>query len=797
MRRRSQVLRIPIDIKFKGRKRLLIMSKKNKKKKKHKKFWVIVKLQFAILFLIVAAIGLYYGIRNGSQIQVLRANAIKNVSESSKDTFRASQTSVVYDADGNLISTLKGEKDLYYLESDKIPYFVKAAFVSVEDKKFFRHNGIDIKAIIRAAKSIVQNRAVTQGGSTITQQLSRNIFLSHEVSWERKVAEIFTALELEKKYTKDEILEFYINNIYFSNGYYGIQAASKGYFNKDVSELTLSQITFLCAIPNNPSLYDPVEHLQNTLKRRNRILKEMLEDNRITKEEYKEAIKEEITLNRPEITKQNYVETYTYYCATRALMEEQGFQFKNVFTSSTEKEQYEEEYNELYNECQQSLFTAGYRIYTSIEMDKQNELQTSLDENLAEFSSVNEGGTYELQGAATCIDNSTGLVVAIVGGRTQETNGYTLNRAYQSFRQPGSTIKPLIVYTPILEKGYTPNSTVLDAPIEDGPSNSGDSYSGSISLRRAVEKSKNTVAWRLLQELTPEVGISYLEKMNFSKLDERDKTLAAALGGFTNGVNTVEMASGYTAIENNGNFRAPTCIVKITDADGNILIQGESGERNIYQENAARMMTDVLKSVIESGTGKGLGLSNMPSAGKTGTTNDNKDGWFVGFTRYYTTSVWVGYDIPQKIPGLFGGSYPGAIWHQFMEKIHTGLEYLDFVPYASYQAPKQNQVDIPDDSQQNTDTTNQEEIKEEEQEQATEENKEEEKKEEEDDNKEETPTKEEEPTTPKDDSTDQNKGQKEPEGESPKDEETNQEKPSADQNTPATNEENTNSTVNQ
>ncbi|RDU25101.1 transglycosylase domain-containing protein [Anaerosacchariphilus polymeriproducens] len=781
------------------------MSKKNKKKKKHKKFWVIVKLQFAILFLIIAAIGLFYGIRNGSQIQVLRANAIKNISESTKDTFRASQTSVVYDADGNLISTLKGEKDLYYLESDKIPYFVKAAFVSIEDKKFYRHNGIDIKAIIRAAKSIVQNRAVTQGGSTITQQLSRNIFLSHEVSWERKVAEIFTALEMEKKYTKEEILEFYINNIYFSNGYYGIQAASKGYFNKDVNELTLSQMTFLCAIPNNPSLYDPVEHLKNTLKRRNRILKEMLEDNLISKDEYNQALKEEITLNRPEITKQNYVETYTYYCATRALMEERGFQFKNVFSSTSEKDSYEEEYNELYNECQQTLFTAGYRIYTSIEMDKQKELQTSVDENLAEFTTVNEGGTFELQSAATCIDNNTGLVVAIVGGRSQDTNGYTLNRAYQSFRQPGSTIKPLVVYTPILERDYTPNSTVLDAPIEDGPSNSGGSYSGSISLRRAVEKSKNTVAWRLFQELTPEVGISYLEKMNFSKLDERDKNLAASLGGFTNGVNTVEMASGYTAIENNGNFRAPTCIIKITDADGNILIQGESGERNIYQENAARMMTDVLKSVIVSGTGKGLGLSNMPSAGKTGTTNDNKDGWFVGFTRYYTTSVWVGYDMPKEIPGLFGATYPGAIWHQFMEKIHTGLESLDFVPYASYHAPTENQANVPSEQEQNTDTTKQEEVKEEEQEQEDKKDKQEEeddKKEEEEDDKkeEESNEKEEDPKTPKDDSTNQdNSDQENPENETPKEEETNQdneEKTPTGQENPPTNEENGNTDTN-
>ena len=270
---------------------------------------------------------------------------------------------------------------------------------------------------------------------------------------------------------------------------------------------------------------------------------------------------------------------------------------------------------------------------------------------------------------------------AIVGGRNQNLAGYTLNRGYQSFRQPGSAIKPLIVYTPALERQYTPDTIVSDAKIEDGPSNAGGSYEGDITLRRAVEKSKNTVAWNLLQELTPKVGLSYLKEMNFSKLDAKDENLTSALGGLTNGVSPIEMTAAYATLENEGKYREPTCIVKITDADGVTLYENQMEEKQVYKVNASRMMTDMLVSVMQEGTGKGLALDNMPCAGKTGTTNDNKDGWFAGYTSYYTTCVWVGYDMPKELPGLSGASYPGAIWKTFMEQIHQGLAPVNFNPY--------------------------------------------------------------------------------------------------------------------
>ena len=653
-------------------------SRKKRRKKKSKKM-AFLKLQLVFIAMFLVMLGVYFGSGLGGKINELHADAVKLVHSSGEEAFRASETSVVYDVNGNLISTLKGDKDVYYLEYADIPENVKTAFISIEDKKFFEHPGVDVKAIMRAAVSYVKNGRVTQGGSTITQQLSRNIYLSHQVSWERKAEEIFISLELEKIYSKTKILEYYINNIYFANGYYGIEAASRGYFNKSTHELSLSQVAFLCAIPNNPTIYDPIDHPDSTIKRRDRILKNMYEDGIITKTEYDAAKAEVITLNVQEKEQQNYIETFIYYCATKELMQLEGFKFEYEFESDKLREEYEERYNEAYAVAQKLLYSNGYEIHTSINPDLQAKLQAAVDEQLSEFDDVNEEGIYKLQGAGTCIDNSTGLVCAIVGGRSQEVTGYTLNRAFQSFRQPGSAIKPLVVYAPSLERGYNPGTVVDDTKVEEGPSNSGDKYEGKMDLRRAVAKSKNTVAWNLFNELTPKIGLTYLTGMEFSKIKDGDRNLSTALGGFTTGASTLEMAGGYATLANGGLFRPATCVVRILDSDGNVLISNENrGGKRVYKSNAVSMMTSMLQSVFTEGTGRGLAIENMACAGKTGTTNDNKDGWFAGYTPYYTTAVWVGYDMPQKVPGLSGASYPGSIWQQFMASLHEGLEYKEF-----------------------------------------------------------------------------------------------------------------------
>lgn len=664
----------------------------------HMKFAFKV-LCLVLLIAVLILILLFYN-KYGKKILQMQSEARQFVSESTLDTFRATETSVVYGANGKVISELKGEKDLYYLDYSDIPQDVVDAFITIEDKNFLKHKGVDLKANLRAALALVKNRgAIKQGASTITQQLSRNIFLTHTVSWERKVEEIFIATELEKKYEKWQILEFYINNIYFANGYYGIQAASEGYFSKEVDKLTLSEIAFLCAIPNNPTVFDPIDNYDNTISRRNKILKQMYEDGKISKADYKEAYDQEITLDIKKIKKKDYVETYVNHCATRALMKEKGFTFRYYFESDEDEADYNERYTSLYNECQRSLYRSGYRIYTSIDMTQQKLLQNSVDEALAKFTDVTEEGVYKLQSSAVCIDNETGYVTAIVGGRKQNSTGYTLNRAFQSYRQPGSAIKPLIVYTPSLENGHYPDEIVEDKKFEGGPSNSNGVYSGKITLRKAVEQSKNTIAWKLFEELTPKVGLSYLKRMNFAKIDKNDYFPASSLGGFTNGVSTVEMASAYATLANDGIYREPTCIVKITDSEGNVIVGSEKSDYQVYDKNAARMMTNMLTGVVKYGTGKGLSIPNMDTAGKTGTTNERKDGWFVGYTPYYTTSVWVGYDMPKTLEGLMGSTYPGQIWYKFMTQIHEGLERMTFPGYVDTSPKEEDQQDALDEAE--------------------------------------------------------------------------------------------------
>ncbi len=652
------------------------MSKKKKKKSRSPfKDGLFYGTQIVFLLTIVGCIILFFVSDYWKTTVQLYKDAKTMVENSDRDDFSAYQTSMVYDDQGEIIKLVKKERFQIYLSIDNIPETAKEAIVSIEDKRFYDHNGIDLKAIVRAAIALVKKDEITQGGSTITQQLSRNIFLTHTVSWERKVEEIFISLRLEKIYSKDDILEFYLNNVYFANGYYGIEAASTGYFNKSSSELTLSETAFLCAIPNNPTVYDPRKNLENTLKRRDRILDEMLKDGKITESQCAEAKQETITLNSMEVhSAGTYVDSYVNYCATKALMENNGFVFKNEFADEAEEKEYKALYEEEYNKWSEKLMSGGYRIYTTISREMQEKLQTAVDDGMYGFVTQKEDGVYNVQAAATCIDNDTGKVKAIVGGRSQDNVESSFNRAYQSRRQPGSSIKPLLVYAPALEKGYTANSTLKDVKTADGPANAGNAYSGSISLRSAVEKSRNAAAWSLYQAITPSYAMQYLLDMEFSGITKDDYNLSTALGGFTTGFSTVEMASGYATLENNGVFRTPTCIDKILDSNGNVIVDNVGSEKQVYTEETAKEMTDILKGVLTRGTGVKRRLKNITAAAKTGTTNDNKDGWFCGYTSYYTTAVWVGFDIPQELEDLSGSTYPGEIWNTFMEDVHEGLE---------------------------------------------------------------------------------------------------------------------------
>lgn len=673
-------------------------------------------LAVIVLILCVFFFGGYF-----STVMKLRSAANAAIEKAVADpesVFTPSQTGAVYDMNGDMVSQTVQDKNSQYVKIDNIPDYVKEAFISIEDKNFYHHHGVDYKAILRAAKSAVDNSEVTQGGSTITMQLARNVFLSQERTWQRKVEEIFIAWGLEKNFTKDQILEYYLNNIYFANGYYGIGAAANGYFNiqpddlKD--DLTLAQSTYVAAIPNSPTYYDPEKYPDHTKTRQQLILQNMYEDGDISQSQYNDAVSEKITLSQPTVNDQhtNYVITYAYHCATEALMANDGFEFQYAFDSDDDRETYEDKYQDQYDKEQQKIYSGGYKIYTTIDMDKQEQLQESVDDALSGFTGTDSDGAYEVQGAAVCIDNETGQVVAIVGGREQdELGGYTLNRAYQSYRQPGSSIKPLLVYTPAFDTGdYSPNTSVTDRAITIGNwsvSNDDNSYHGTMRLSEAVQRSLNTVAVQVYEDVGYNTGLKYLTDMDYHKIVDDDKTLATAIGGFTDGVLTVEQASGFATIENDGEWRKPTCLTKI-EHDGDEIYTydpdgadgGDNNTKQVYQKNSALMMTSILQGTLDNswGTGYGLGLytdsgEKIPAAAKTGTTDNSKDGWLCGYTKHYTTAVWVGSDNSSSISGLYGSTYPGTIWHNFMQEINKDLEIEDFEDYEEVNTSKADYVE--------------------------------------------------------------------------------------------------------
>lgn len=655
------------------------IKRKKKRKKRKKKDYSFYLIQGLIILAFAAIIFLFVKSDYAGGIFALRREAIETVRNAGIEELQGQRVGTIYASDGSVITELKNERNIRYLTSEEIPQTVKDAFVSVEDKRFYKHNGVDFFALTRAVTKLINKDAITQGGSTITQQLARNVFLTHEVSWQRKVKEIFIAWELEKMYSKDQILEFYVNNIFYANNCYGIESASQKYFGKSISECSISEVAFLCAIPNSPSRFDPLKHKENTLERRNVILEAMYDNDKISKEEYETALAEEITVDNCSKTyEQSWARSYAIHCVVEEMMRADGFEFQYDFAQVTDREDYEELYDATFAEYREKLFLSGYQIYTSIDPLHQNALQNAIDVKLEEYNTKNTNGSYALQCAATCIDNETGLVTAIVGGRSQEDVSYDYNRAYLSSRPPGSAIKPLVVYTPLLERGYTANSIVEDKKYPEGPKNSNNSYAGSVSLRTAVEKSINTVAWSKFNELGAETAMQYLLEMGFTDIMPQDYTGSSALGGLTRGASTLEMSGAYAALANGGVYRSPSCIVRVEDSYGNVVYEHQAEQKQVYEKSAADAMTDILKGVMTNGTAKGQGLANMPSAGKTGTTNENKDGWFAGYTPYYTTSIWVGYDSPRWLKGLTGSAYPAEIWHNFMEEIHTGLPVKNF-----------------------------------------------------------------------------------------------------------------------
>ena len=382
-----------------------------------------------------------------------------------------------------------------------------------------------------------------------------------------------------------------------------------------------------------------------------------------------------------------------------------GFEFQFHFDDDDAYKTYSNYYDEAYKQAKHKLYTGGYKITTTMNLDAQKGLQKVLDEQLENNTEIDdETGIYAFQGALTVIDNESGKVVAMIGGRSQDAiqQTYSLNRGFQSYVQPGSSFKPLAVYTPALEEGYTANSTLTEINVSSAKNSTsakikrmgGTKY----SLRRAVEQSYNGCAYSLFNEITPKVGLSYVEDMNFSKIVSDDYNLSAALGGLTNGVNTVEMANAYYTLENHGEYTQTDCISSILDSNGDEIYEDPTS-KNVYSQSAADQMTDILTGVLKSGTAKGLkwsSASDIEAAGKTGTTNSNKVGWFCGYTPYYTISVYVAYDHQRTTKDIWGYSYPAKIWKEAMLFMTDGLDAKDFDLDTSHSSGKDQVYDYDD-----------------------------------------------------------------------------------------------------
>ena len=601
----------------------------------------------------------------------------------SEEDFIMKEDTIVYDSKGKVVGSVNAGQYKYVPIND-ISSYIYDGYIAVEDRRFKTHGGVDVVATLRAGIALLKNNMkITQGGSTITQQVIKNNLLTQDKSYTRKIAEVLLAPTVEAKFTKTEIMEFYCNSNYYGYRCYGVGAASRYYFGKEASELEPQEAALLISLSNNPSAYDPVINPKDSLKKRNRVLKTMYDEGVINKKEYNSAVKTKIRVKQYTVDgkNENYVVSYAIHCAANALMEKEDFEFQYLFKDKKDYQNYREKYSEVYGSKCEDIRSGGYKIYTSINMKKQKNLQKSVDEGLAyNTEKDSDTGKYALQGAAVCIDNNTNYVVAIVGGRGKKDE---YNRAYLSARQSGSSIKPLIDYTPGFESGaYSPSTIVNDHKFENGPDNAGGSYYGDIRLREAVERSLNTVAWQVLETITPDYGLSYLEKLHFRNISYIDNdNMALSLGGFTEGVRVVDMAKGYCTLANNGSYSDRTCVKKIERVSDGTIYKNNNQKTQVFSQDAAWMMTDVLKGVLNEpyATGKSLKLDGKQiCAGKTGTTNSSKDVWFCGYTKYYTTVVWAGYDTPRAMPGASGASVPGVIWKDYMDKIHTGLEPLDF-----------------------------------------------------------------------------------------------------------------------
>lgn len=562
---------------------------------------------------------------------------------------RPPATSTIYDSNGNEIATVHAVENRMPVKISQVPKNLQNAFVAVEDNRFYEHMGIDPKGILRAAWSNISGRSISEGGSTITQQLAKNAYLTQERTMKRKVQEIFLALQLERQYTKQEILELYLNQIYFGQGAYGVQAAAKTYFNKNVEDLTLNECAMLAGIPKSPNYYSPFNNLQAAQERKATVLDQMVKYGYVNRQEAAKIKGQELPLMQP-VKKDKDMDRYFIDYVTQILIDRYGAD---------------------------AVYKDGLKIYTTIDMDMQRAAEAAMEYLPTYFT--DESGIVQPQGALVAIDPHNGYIKAMIGGRGTDQ----FNRATMAERQPGSAFKPF-VFAAALENNFSPSTVIDDSPVKIGdwePQNYDRSFRGKVSLRYTAEQSLNVPTVKVAQKLGIDKPIYYAQEMGISTfvLDgpTNDRNLAIALGGLTKGVTPLELTSAYGTFANRGIHVPPVAITRVLDRNGKVMEQVEVKQRSVISEESAAELTSMLMGVIQKGTGTRAGI-NRPAAGKTGTTSDYHDAWFVGYTPDLVAGVWIGNDNNAGLSGMGGGNQPAQIWAAFMTKALANVPVRDF-----------------------------------------------------------------------------------------------------------------------
>lgn len=587
--------------------------------------------------------------------------------------FTLNQSSIIYYKDPNgdyqKLTTVKSSENRIWIDGDQIPQHMKDALVAIEDKRFYTHKGVDWFRTAHAALNMFTGGS-TFGGSTITQQLIKNLTQQDDITVQRKLLEIFQALDLEKNYDKDEILEYYLNAVYFGEGCYGVQTAAQTYFGKDAKDLSVAEAASIVGITNLPTYYDPFYSVENNKERQENVLREMYKQGYLKKAEYEEAKNEELDFVRGENSPSSS-NVYSYYEEV-VLSDVIGDLAKAKGISR--------------NAASQLVHNAGYEIYACIDKDiqaKVDAIYTDPEKLPKTYGSTKS----QLQSAIVIIDQATGEIKALRGGTGDKTINYGLNRATGTTRPPGSSIKPIAVYGPAVEYGLiSPSTLVLDKDEKHVqlthtswyPKNSPNSYDGIITITTALQKSKNTVAAQIVDKLTPSASLEFLRsRLGVTSLIDSDADYAAmALGEPHYGITVREMAQAYTALANDGVFTYSRTYTMVKDRSGKIILDNQPQTIQAFSQNTARTMTYMLNNAATYGTGHESRLSNMPVAGKTGTTSANRDRWFCGYTPYYTCAVWTGYDTPETM--AFSGNPATQIWQKVMSAVHADLPRKEF-----------------------------------------------------------------------------------------------------------------------